>query len=1021
MKTYKTIIGLLAAPCVLILSVTESQAAPQYHIKDLGTMGGAYSHAVGINENGQITGYSNKSANAPLHSFIWESLTGLTDLNTLGGTHALAAGINKDGFIVGNSQVTGDTATRGFVWKVGAMLELPSLAGANSRAIAINDNGVMVGAASLSGDSAQHAVLWQNSAVSAPIDLGTLGGLDSQGNDININGQVVGFAENANQAARAALWSLPYTGQPINLGTLGGTYSEALAINNSGQVTGIASNNGDTQFRGFIWQSGQSMVDIGALTATSTHTAGLDINNKSDIVGYSSTAGGVSKRAIVRKNGAALTDLNGLILPNTGWVLSEARSINDAGQIVGIGTLTKVDTVNNLNRVEHHAFLLTPDAVKPTITCPAAVVTTGNQPTGIGQAVATDDLDTAPTVTNNRPATFPNGDTTVIWTALDANGNAATCTQLVTIASDTTPPVVTFEVTPAAAASGWHLSTPSIKWSVTDAESAISNKTGCVDTPSVADTGPAGQSFSCAATSTGGTNTPPISTTLKVDTVKPVLADVPADFPQAATSTSGAVVNYGLPTATDASSGVAPTGVSCAPASGTAFAMGATTVTCAVTDNAGNSNSASFVVTVADQSPPVITSSLAGTAGLNGWYKSPVTVTWNVVDEQSAISSPACATETVSTDGAAQTKSCTATSSGGTASADTGAINIDTELPTLGEHADVIQTAAPSATSAVVTYVLPTATDAVSGVNAAGVSCLPASGASFAVGSTTVNCTVGDNAGNSSLSSFTVTVKDSVVEPPNGTDTTSPVIVPVLTGTVGANGWFVGPVTVSWNVTDVESAVTLGADCATATVTTNGANQIRTCTASSVGGSTTGTTPAFSIDTQAPVITAASCPATVSLTQGQALTRPTATDNLGTPSLTSNAPATLPLGTTPVTWTATDNAGLSATCTQQVSVTAPVTENITVTTATCRIRSTTTGEWVINGTSSITASNSIQLYATATVPANLTTSTIGTPRAVGNNGAWTYSARATPACSTRISLRSSRGTIRENITVNVRQ
>lgn len=111
--------------------------------------------------------------------------------------------------------------------------------------------------------------------------------------------------------------------------------------------------------------------------------------------------------------------------------------------------MTKVDTLNNLNRVEHHAFLLTPDKIKPTITCPATVTTTGIQPASIGQAIASDNLDPNPTVTNNRPVTFPSGNTTVVWSATDANANTATCSQLVTIGGDTTPPVVSVAIVPA--------------------------------------------------------------------------------------------------------------------------------------------------------------------------------------------------------------------------------------------------------------------------------------------------------------------------------------------------------------------------------------------------------------------------------------------------------------------------------------------------------------------------------------------------------------------------------------------
>src|SRR5213076_1842373 len=47
--------------------------------------------------------------------------------------------------------------------------------------------------------------------------------------------------------------------------------------------------------------------------------------------------------------------------------------------------------------------------------------------------------------------------------------------------------------------------------------------------------------------------------------------------------------------------------VSCTPASGSTFPLGATTVTCAATDARGNGRTASFTVTVTDSTPPVIT------------------------------------------------------------------------------------------------------------------------------------------------------------------------------------------------------------------------------------------------------------------------------------------------------------------------------------------------------------------------------------------------------------------------------
>lgn len=75
------------------------------------------------------------------------------------------------------------------------------------------------------------------------------------------------------------------------------------------------------------------------------------------------------------------------------------------------------------------------DTIPPAIMAPPAITTsTASSPTvvNIGMPVVTDNGGVA-NITNNAPASFPIGTTSVIWTATDRSGNIATATQAVTV------------------------------------------------------------------------------------------------------------------------------------------------------------------------------------------------------------------------------------------------------------------------------------------------------------------------------------------------------------------------------------------------------------------------------------------------------------------------------------------------------------------------------------------------------------------------------------------------------------
>jgi predicted extracellular nuclease len=100
--------------------------------------------------------------------------------------------------------------------------------------------------------------------------------------------------------------------------------------------------------------------------------------------------------------------------------------------------------------------------------------------------------------------------------------------------------------------------------------------------------------------------------TFPADTTPPVFGAT-ADVTVAASSSAGATVTYPLPTATDNLD--TSVTVDCAPASGSFFSVGTTTVSCTATDDAGNQAQTSFLVTVTFTSPA---GTMVGLGQING-------------------------------------------------------------------------------------------------------------------------------------------------------------------------------------------------------------------------------------------------------------------------------------------------------------------------------------------------------------------------------------------------------------------
>ena len=123
---------------------TESQG-----MQDLGTLGGNDSVASLINKRGQIAGWSFTNTtpnpvpddcslftqNIPTEDpFLWDDGK-MIDLGTLGGTCGRPEGLNNRGQVVGFSDLAGDQSCHPFLWdKTGGMKDLGTLGGDSGQA-----------------------------------------------------------------------------------------------------------------------------------------------------------------------------------------------------------------------------------------------------------------------------------------------------------------------------------------------------------------------------------------------------------------------------------------------------------------------------------------------------------------------------------------------------------------------------------------------------------------------------------------------------------------------------------------------------------------------------------------------------------------------------------------------------------------------------------------------------------------------------------------------------------------------
>jgi probable HAF family extracellular repeat protein len=259
------------------------------------------------------------AADARVHAFSWDSTTGMTDLGSLGGD-SLALGINDSGQIVGYSYLP-DNHYHVVTWTTtGGIVDLGSIDDKGySAGYAINSAGNIVGTG-IDANSRYVAFFW--SASTGYVSLGEIppnGYAD--GRDINDSDTITGSAYGLSQGF---IWR-PSFSRFKYIGTLpGGSTSEGIAINNLGHVTGTATLS-TGEGHAFIWTKTDGMRDIGIVREGGT-TVGFGINDNDEVVGFTN---GVEKPFYWRGS-TGMRPLRTL-----GGLQTEVYAINNSGVIVG--------------------------------------------------------------------------------------------------------------------------------------------------------------------------------------------------------------------------------------------------------------------------------------------------------------------------------------------------------------------------------------------------------------------------------------------------------------------------------------------------------------------------------------------------------------------------------------------------------------------------------------------------------------------------------------------------------------
>ncbi len=283
-------------------------------IIDVDPAAGHRSVAEGVNNAGQVVGYYQAPSDYRNRAFVWSASTGL---RTLG--YGVAHGISDHGVVVGHLDTT-FPVVKPFRWtSATGVVRLPTLGGASAVAQDVNANGDIVGYSQASSGVGLHAVMWKPDG--RIVDLGQVG-FDTVPTRIADSGIVAGYAQyNTAPTFRAFDW----------LKSAGFVFQGAGAaqgVNNWGVTVG-RSVGGDVA-HALVWPGRSGVLDLGAGDARAINILDTVVGSRHFNVGDEEDF-----VAALWAPGLRVRSLGTL-----GGCYSIALDINDRGQVVGLSQNT---------------------------------------------------------------------------------------------------------------------------------------------------------------------------------------------------------------------------------------------------------------------------------------------------------------------------------------------------------------------------------------------------------------------------------------------------------------------------------------------------------------------------------------------------------------------------------------------------------------------------------------------------------------------------------------------------------